>query len=1247
MAEPVIASRISFREVRALAANEKWEKRWLNRLSKFLGAAILLTPASLVVSLTDAYSILQPKDELIKLGQALVEQFSKPRAGDFIAQRRRMTAAYCLMTYTAFFAALEEVALDLDLTDGERQSIAQDASAAEPSADQDYFTLIEISHPAMSPAAEKAARIKLYHGMAEAYLRFVRGLKKWEEMPAGERNQKKAAIQRDLPEKAAEVFEAQYLELILKYPDFDRWAVHYELTKSRDLSGDQISKVAEQVRLVGQAVHEVDVGLRHLHQFVAAGRPTAGGGLPSLVANSLRRVYADRILQPVIADQPAAPTALSYPKKCDIYVPQSFQTIRYLDPGMELGNEDNPKIELEQERTWDGVDIGQDIGAFTLRYLDSAYSIEAPLLVLGQPGAGKSLYTEMVAARFASPRYHPIRIELRDINADADLQEQIEGQILHDTGRRVNWVDISYEWRDNPPVVILDGYDELLQASGRVFSGYLKRVQEFQHREALHDRPVRVIVTSRITLVDKTLVPSGTTVVRLQDFDQVLRGRWIAIWNEANRAYFARTRVRPFDLDPAPGSSLAELAGQPLLLLMLAIYDSEANQLGNANLDRTLLYYRLLVRFIEREHAKGKAAADEFLALTPAERRALVESDLERLGVAALGMFNRRGLYIQGDELSKDLEYFGLARQAAGQHPTKSTQAEILFGSFFFLRRSQTASAPAGAGTALTAFDFLHNTFGEFLTADFIVRKVLAVTQLIRGLGDDTSDHAAREAQLAQPDDWLVYLVHTSLHTRPGVYSMMREWLAHRLQMAGRPPDGFEEDLARVTMRQLREVLAGNAATAVSRHVERSPYGNFSPLGHLAVYSLNLVLLRLALTRDDVVVDEESLVAPLAGSRPWDRLISLWRSWFSLESLTGLRSALQARRGPETIVLSLPRRALAKGAGLLEDTYNVADSLADDLVYGLAAPHVLDVSGVNRGHLPSDEARLSACGTDLSSLFAVRMVGDGVPWLRSLAGHMSRSGHLDEAEKLCQRTLEILGQAGDRIGTADTYIQLARLKSAAGQFPAAEAFYRKAIDVLAPLAGWRRIGEVERELSGLKVAVGAIELALGLSESAVSRFHELGDEPSEAETHRQLGASLLDAGHLGRAQEYLDKACEIFERLRYTTGIAETCLQLGRVAYLTGRQGEAEQFYEKAHKAFESVNDQLGMARTYVELGQVKWQTGRLRQAESDGRRAARIFTRAGAWRERDEAMRWVGLIAQGGEPGPPRRTWLSPDHDR
>ena len=80
-----------------------------------------------------------------------------------------------------------------------------------------------------------------------------------------------------------------------------------------------------------------------------------------------------------------------------------------------------------------------------------------------------------------------------------------------------------------------------------------------------------------------------------------------------------------------------ELAEQPLLLLMLALYDADGNALQRApaEIGRTELYGRLLREFATREVLKHAAGLPE-----QALERA-VETELLRLSLVAFAMFNR------------------------------------------------------------------------------------------------------------------------------------------------------------------------------------------------------------------------------------------------------------------------------------------------------------------------------------------------------------------------------------------------------------------------------------------------------------------------------------------------------------------------------------------------------------------------------------------------------------------------------
>src|ERR1035441_7548602 len=157
-----------------------------------------------------------------------------------------------------------------------------------------------------------------------------------------------------------------------------------------------------------------------------------------------------------------------------------------------------------------------------------------------------------------SKHYTTIRVPLREVNAEAGIVAQIEEAIRHITHLSVDsWAKLSGTFKNTPLLVILDGYDELLQASGKVFSGYLKDVQVFQKNEAEQGRPVRVIVTSRVTLIDQATVPPGATILRLLEFDKNQRQRWVSIWNRTNLNYFREAKIEEFAL-PDENESGAE-----------------------------------------------------------------------------------------------------------------------------------------------------------------------------------------------------------------------------------------------------------------------------------------------------------------------------------------------------------------------------------------------------------------------------------------------------------------------------------------------------------------------------------------------------------------------------------------------------------------------------------------------------------------------------------------------------------------
>lgn len=304
----------------------------------------------------------------------------------------------------------------------------------------------------------------------------------------------------------------------------------------------------------------------------------------------------------------------------------------YIDPSYRMAQA-GPGAAVSSESWWNKYEARHDLADLMAGYLTTTEASWAPVIVLGHPGCGKSLFTKVLAARLPTTEFVPIRVPLRDVPADADIQEQIEAAVRSCTGESASWPDLVRAAAGAVPVVLLDGFDELLQATGVAHTDYLSRIATFQERERDQGRAVAVVVTSRVSVADRARLPAGTLAIRLEPFNDPSIRSWVKTWNASNQSSFQARKVRPLD---APAVlRYRELSAQPLLLLMLAIYDADGNSLRHLRnrLSYGELYERLLTRFAERELRKSHGNFDDQTIA------ALVERELWRLSVTGSSLF--------------------------------------------------------------------------------------------------------------------------------------------------------------------------------------------------------------------------------------------------------------------------------------------------------------------------------------------------------------------------------------------------------------------------------------------------------------------------------------------------------------------------------------------------------------------------------------------------------------------------------
>jgi hypothetical protein len=960
---------------------------FLDAADKLLGLGLILSPLALGLppeATASVLGLIEVKNELVKLGKDLFEKVTRRKDEDTLAQQERMRVVYGLICYTAFFEAVDQVMPEIKKPLGLQPeekfllskgavSRAQGKSNTQCSLDEAVELLedwkVVFPHPVDSLERQNDQLLMLYEELSKGFMSFLQGLTVWESAShETKENVSKAA--RQLPQVALNCFEAQYYQLAAKFPEFSVWSNLQEHKKTRaqtDLLSAAMSDFHKQyaslVKATNKATNKsIDQGFLKLSQVIEAIPSQIEQFKANKALEDLGNYYKYVIEQPIIKDPYEAgegAATLTFPKKSQTFIPQSFKVIRCT----------TGKERLENEATWINVKSRNDLGAFLISYLSSPYSKAAPLIILGHPGSGKSLLTQLLSARLWSSLHIPIRVELRDINAENDIPAQIHDQIRKDIDRNVRWTDLTDYLSECTPIVILDGYDELLQASGKVFSGYLRKIQEFQEQQTGINKPIAAIVTSRITLIDKADIPLGATVIRLEEFDETRRNKWISFWNKTNQKYFKQAQIEPFEL-PA-NKKIIPLAEQPLLLLMLALYDSEENQLRKSKgLDQTLLYDNLIRRFIKREKLKDKSFRD----LEESTRDVEVDKDMARLGVAAISMFNQRSLYIRSEQLNKALTFFKLERVVHDSSGRSLSQAELLLGSFFFIHQSKSSQKSENPQERKleTAFEFLHNTFGEFLTAEFILRQVLNETNTLHDFKQNPRLKSALEQRLETPDGfseaWFVSLIYTPLYSRPVILDMMREWLKHKLVASENNHETFLKDFDTIIANQINRLLTNKNLPSIMMGGKETCFQELPLVGYISIYSLNLILLRTILSPEGFTFDEENISPHEDGTRVWDQLTYLWRSWFSLDNLNGLTAILAARREENKIFIKAKESfSLPSFSDRLDSLLAVSITLADNIVAGVTGL-IRHSSLTERNALPLSEVqnRLESENIDLS-----------------------------------------------------------------------------------------------------------------------------------------------------------------------------------------------------------------------------------------------------------------------------------------
>lgn len=806
--------------------------------------------------------------------------------GDYATRYDQMQIAQILLVYAAYFDTISQYLPDengeIALSPDAKRKISQDgfqrylktleeASRRQKDTHRLLDTEFVLPNPTQKFSLYREELRNFYVSLNAEFMAFFESLSFWEELnreeDALDREQKRFFTERlqKLPDIALDTYEKQYFELAREFPEFAVWANH-----------------TEHVRLE----ERIDIGFKQIAgqlQELYAGISQGENHAPETLAHYYTR-YSDSINGSIIEEKKDDfDEEIVFPPKKDIFIPQAFQALAY-----------RKSMQLEQNDTWKDAYAGEEIGPYIRNILCHPKYGELPMLILGLPGAGKTLLCHMLAARILSAEYYVIIIRLRDAIAEDTIMKQIDAQIDGDLGEKCTWDDLRRAPLDKPLLLIFDGYDELLQASGKTYSNYINKIAEFQaEQRSIYHVCVRCIITSRLTLIDKASIPGGCQVLRLCDFDSARVRAWCEIWNGANERYFRAHGLTGLEI--APTGKISELAGQPLLLLMLALYDINGNSLQEQKeISRAELYYRLVRDFVKRERRKDAV----FNQLTPGKQEREIRAGFRNLGIVALGMFNRKKLYIRTSELNRDIAFLtagGSLEEDTDENALEEADKRV--AGFFFVYSSCSTVQKNGITSRIAAYEFLHNTFGEFLTAYFILDVTF---RLIKRQIMDSEQEEAFSWPGEMKKEWHTALAYAPLFTRPVVLNMIHELSEIFAGESNLEATDVRKALDSLFCGEIRRIISGEFFAELSNtlNMQGNPFRHPELMMHVGVYSINLVLLRLTVCSEDF-----TFTGTPDPEQDWKKLTHIWRYAFSEEELVNLSCLMKLYHSDKEIKL--------------------------------------------------------------------------------------------------------------------------------------------------------------------------------------------------------------------------------------------------------------------------------------------------------------------------------------------------------
>jgi hypothetical protein len=200
---------LTFKQVCELVKKDaKKDPKLIEAVDNLLGLALICAPLVIGPEMAALLPALAVKNEIIKVGKFVFEKLSKGKDDDYVSKQQRMQIAYGLLSFTAFFEALDtqipkELRDAIRLLASEKQQLAASSGPRSGPRERESTDLCQsqdranpladlglaFPHPTESLAQQIERHATLWKQMGEGFQQFTQNLASWKSL--GEKDQAK------------------------------------------------------------------------------------------------------------------------------------------------------------------------------------------------------------------------------------------------------------------------------------------------------------------------------------------------------------------------------------------------------------------------------------------------------------------------------------------------------------------------------------------------------------------------------------------------------------------------------------------------------------------------------------------------------------------------------------------------------------------------------------------------------------------------------------------------------------------------------------------------------------------------------------------------------------------------------------------------------------------------------------------------------------------------------------------------